>query len=335
MDTSAKIVASSPRDAFGSQMTLVQNDAGYWNASLMAAQGNRKWNTYYRSNQAQEFITRYMAELDVPETELVYYQEPTQRGQGGVTWVRRRLALHFLGGLSASFANWAFGVIERYIDGEITTEESKAAKKAMDRLLEEGRLKYEASQKRLKDAEKNLAITEGRLTTEKEYTRRMCGTVEEATSQVSRLEGDLKRAHKLVTNRDREKAKFAFVKRLREAVAAYARDRTVASPEAEEGFGFDKDGSPMTIPKFVQGLERGFNDYNGRTWDLFNEVPGHGWNIIPMTRPDHEKQSVEDFCLHDNFTAGYNHPDKKKTLLETGMDMHAADPPVSKRSRRY
>ncbi|DBA73585.1 TPA: hypothetical protein ACH3X1_011228 [Trebouxia sp. C0004] len=141
MESSGKIVASSPRDALGSQMVLVQNDAGYWNATSMATQGNKAWTAYRKTKVTQDFIARYMDELGVPKTDLIYYEEPTRKGQGGVTWVRRRIALHFLGGLSAGFANWAFGVIESYIDGKITTEESKAAKAGMDSLLEDGRIR--------------------------------------------------------------------------------------------------------------------------------------------------------------------------------------------------
>jgi len=249
------------------------------------------------------------------------------RGRKGSTmWVCGPVAVDMLGYLSPDFRAFMSDVVDRYMTGQITTEESLKMKARLDEIA--------PLQKQLKAAERDLAITEGRLKTEKQYTRNMCDVVGAAKSQVANLEEDLKRAHKLVTNKDREKAKLAFVKSLREAVGAYARDRTVSSPEAEDGFGEDRDGSRMTIPKFVQGLEEAYKYSSGlgREWTLFGETPGDGWNIIPVEPAENEKVSVEDFCKHTNFVAAFNHPDKKKVLKTPGDEMHAA--PNTKRVRR-
>jgi len=249
------------------------------------------------------------------------------RGRNGSKmWVCGPVAVDMLGYLSPDFRAFMSDVVDRYMTGQITTEESLKMKARLDEIA--------PLQKQLKAAERDLAITEGRLKTEKQYTRNMCDVVGAAKSQVANLEEDLKRAHKLVTNKDREKAKLAFVKSLREAVGAYARDRTVSSPEAEDGFGEDRDGSRMTIPKFVQGLEEAYKYSSGlgKDWSLFTETPGHGWNIIPVEPAENEKVSVEDFCKHTNFVAGFNHPDKKKVLKTPGEGMHAA--PNTKRVRR-
>lgn len=131
----------------------------------MAEQGNRKWKDYNRTKDAQDFAAKYAAELGVPATELVKYEESNKKRQGGVTWVRRRIALHFLGALSPGFAVWAFGVVERYIDGKITTEESKAVKVAYDALLEDNRIKYEQALQQLTDTKKELEAKKGRNVT--------------------------------------------------------------------------------------------------------------------------------------------------------------------------
>jgi len=328
-----EVMLTGPRDASGGQIFLVTNAEGFWNATAMGKQGGTEWKSFRRTKHSQAVIDELTAELGVAEHDIIKRNHNAAKGED-VTWIHMRIALIFLGSLSPKFANWASGVLERYLKGEITTEESKAAKAAMDSLLEEGRLKYEQTQKQLKAAERDLAITEGRLKTEKQYTRSMCDVVGAAKSQVANLEEDLKRAHKLVTNKDREKAKLAFVKSLREAVGAYARDRTVSSPEAEDGFGEDRDGSRMTIPKFVQAMEDDHkrSDGLGKDWSLFTETPGHGWNIVPVEPAENEKVSVEDFCKHTNFVAGFNHPDKKKVLKTPGEGMHAA--PNTKRVRR-
>jgi len=334
MNPDGAVVIRGPTDVIGSEVTLVKNSEGLWNATLMGKHGGRAWGQFSRSAKVEEYIDELARQLQLPRSSIVDEEASTTKGGGVTMWIHPRLAFRFLASQSTKFAVWADGVLERYLKGEITTEESKAAKAAMDSLLEEGRLKYEQTQKQLKAAERDLAITEGRLKTEKQYTRNMCDVVGAAKSQVANLEEDLKRAHKLVTNKDREKAKLAFVKSLREAVGAYARDRTVSSPEAEDGFGEDRDGSRMTIPKFVQGLEEAYKYSSGlgKDWSLFTETPGHGWNIVPVEPAENEKVSVEDFCKHTNFVAGFNHPDKKKVLKTPGDEMHAA--PNTKRVRR-
>jgi len=328
-----EVMLTGPRDASGGQIFLVTNAEGFWNATAMGKQGGTEWKSFRRTKHAQAVIDELTAELGVAEHDIIKRNHNAAKGED-VTWIHMRIALIFLGSLSPKFANWASGVLERYLKGEITTEESKAAKAAMDSLLEEGRLKYEQTQKQLKVAERNLAVTAGALKGEREFTSRLRGKVDAAKSQATSLEGDLKRARKLVTNKDREKAKLAFVKNLRQAIAAYARDRTVSSPEAEDGFGEDVDGSRMTIPKFVQGLEEAYKYSSGlgREWTLFGETPGDGWNIIPVEPAENEKVSVEDFCKHTNFVAAFNHPDKKKVLKTPGDEMHAA--PNTKRVRR-
>jgi len=309
MNPDGAVVIRGPTDVIGSEVTLVKNSEGLWNATLMGKHGGRAWGQFSRSAKVEEYIDELARQLQLPRSSIVDEEASTTKGGGVTMWIHPRLAFRFLASQSTKFAVWADGVLERYLKGEITTEESKAAKAAMDSLLEEGRLKYEQTQKQLKAAERDLAITEGRLKTEKQYTRSMCDVVGAAKSQVANLEEDLKRAHKLVTNKDREKAKLAFVKSLR-------------------------DGSRMTIPKFVQGLEEAYKYSSGlgREWTLFGETPGDGWNIIPVEPAENEKVSVEDFCKHTNFVAAFNHPDKKKVLKTPGDEMHAA--PNTKRVRR-
>ena len=294
----------------------------------MAEQGNRQWKDYNRTKDAQAFAAKYAADLGVPVTELVKYEESKHKGHGGVTWVRRRIALHFLGALSPGFANWAFGVIERYIDGKITTEESKAAQVTYDALLEDGRIKYEQLQKR-------LTATENELEAKKGGNRRLGELLGSARDEAEGLRIQLNKGKKKDTKKSRAHDKFEFVQRLREAIKLSVEDRTVSTPEAEEGFGEDKGGLPMTIPKFVQGLEEDHknSDGLGKDWSLFNETPGHGWNIIPLKQAVDDTQLVEDFCKYTNFVAGFNHPDKKKVLQEIGDEMFAA-PVSNKRARR-
>ncbi len=309
-------------DDAGVAMVIERDVDGWFNATAMC--GDKGWRRYKETKNCTETWQKIANFAGVGTDELA---RTINRGRWGtVTWVYGPVAMDLAAWISNDFKAFMAVVMHRFITGQITTEESKQMKARLDEIA--------PLQKRLNAAERNLAVTEGRLKGEKEFARRLRGKVDAAESQATSLEGDLKRARKLVTNKDREKAKLAFVKNLRQAIAAYARDRTVSSPEAEDGFGEDLDGSRMTIPKFVQGLEEAYKYSSGlgREWTLFGETPGDGWNIIPIKRADDDKVSVEDFCKHSNFVAGFNHPDKKNVLIVPGDEMHAA--PVSKRGRR-
>ena len=322
------LVVREACDVLNSEFVLVQNAEGLWNATLMGKYGGRDWGQFKRNSQVQEYIDELAARLGVPRSKIVQEETATGKRQGATTWIHPRLAFRFLGSQSVKFAVWADGVLERYLKGEITTEESKAVQQSMEALLKDGRIKYEQLQKRLTATENELEATKG-------GNRRLGGLLGSARDKAEELQAKLDKTKKGNTKKSRAEDKFRFAKRLREAIRLYVADRTASSPEAEEGFGKDEVGLPMTIPKFVQALEQEHenSDGLGKDWSLFNETPGHGWNIVPLTQAIDDTQSVEDFCRHTNFVAGYNHSDKKKVLQEIGDEMFA--PPVSnKRARR-
>ena len=321
------VVATSPRDAFGSQMILVQNDAGYWNATLMASQGNTEWTAYNKTKGARDFAAEYAAELGVPTSELVKFEVSSQKGQRGVTWVRRRIALHFLGALSPGFANWAFGVIERYIDGKITTEESQAAKADYDSLLEEHKIKYEESQKRVAAWEKAYDMQKE---DHNARTKRLAARVHTATEEADDLRAKLAKAKTKETKKSRLEDNKQFLANLRNALKT---DRTNSWPDIEEGFGQDKDGLPMTVPGFVQYLHgHSDHEWRGKDYDMFGERPGVGWNIVPRNK--FHEAPAEEFRLYSNFVPAFNHSDRHKVLIDAGDNPEYAAVPTSKKPRR-
>ena len=315
MNASAKIVASSPRDAFGSQMVLLQNDAGYWNVTSMGDQGGRQWKYYCKTQGARTFAASYAAELGVPESELMYYEQPTVKGQGGVTWVRRRIALRFLGELSAGFANWAFGVIERYVDGEITTEESKAAKRTVDGLLEQGRIRYEQAQKQLRGARADLEHSERKRLDAEATTKKFWRQVDHATAEVDDLRKQLGEKRQAGVKRKRGQECKVFLQELSRAIMQYRDDPTGSWPEVE-------DALEMSIPDFCVHLQgHASSPWVGKDLAMFGELPTKKgtkqWNLL-------FEDPASLSCRFDGIFPARNHETRNK-LWQKGAEKEEED----------
>ena len=103
MEQDGAIVIRGPADVIGSEVCLVQNAEGLWNATLMGKQGGLEWRVHSRTDKTQAFIDGLATELKVPVGAVVRYEAPTAKGGGGVTWIHRRIALRFLANLSTNF----------------------------------------------------------------------------------------------------------------------------------------------------------------------------------------------------------------------------------------
>lgn len=325
-DTADAVIVRGPRDALGSEFSLVQNADGMWNATLMGTQGGRAWKDFLRNDRTKAYIQELGEQLGLPESSVVKY-ERAEKGPGGSTWIHRRLAFQFIAHQSPKFAVWADGVIERYIDGKITTEESKAAKAAVDALLEDGRVKYEASLKRLAAFEKALDMQKQDHNVR---TRRLAAQVHTATEEADELRAKLAKNKKKETKKGRLEDNKTFLADLRNALKT---DRANSWVDLEDGFGKDDDGQPMTIPAFVQYLH-GFCDHEwmGKEYDVFSDRPGVGWNIVPLQK--FHEAPAEDFRLYTNFVPAFNHSDRHKVLVDAGDNPEYVEAPIAKRARR-
>lgn len=314
-------IAESLHDKDGRPMVLRVNSARQYDATAMAAgYADKRLDKYWDTKDAVDVLDAVSRLQGIPVSKLKMVVNTGPKHLHG-TWVHEDVALHLAAWLSKDFYAFMLQTFRRYIRGEITTEESKAAKKALDARHKQDQIKCEQLQQQLTATQKD----------NKQYSTKVISL----KRQADELQTKLDKTKKKETKKSRAEDKFEFVKRLREAIKLYVADRTLSFPEAEEGFGFDKDGSPMTIPKFVQALEDDHKNADGlgKDWSLFNETPGQGWNMVPLTQAIDDRQSVEDFCKHTNFTAGFNHPDRKKVLQEIGDEMFVALP-SNKRARR-
>ena len=326
MDNDGVLVIRGPSDILGSEVSLIQNSEGLWNATSMGKHGGREWGQFYRSDKVREYIRELARQLSVPESEVVKYEAHSGKGAGGTTWIHKRLAFRFLAHQSAKFAVWADGVLERYLGGEITTEESQAAKAEYDSLLKEHKIKYEESQKRVAAWEKAYDMQKE---DHNARTKRLAARVHTATEEADDLRAKLAKAKKKETKKSRLEDNKQFLTNLRNALKT---DRTNSWPDIEEGFGQDKDGLPMTVPGFVQYLHgHSDHEWRGKDYDMFGERPGVGWNIVPRNK--FHEAPAEEFRLYSNFVPAFNHSDRHKVLVDAGDNPEYAAVPTSKKPR--
>ncbi|KAL3158937.1 hypothetical protein ABBQ32_011335 [Trebouxia sp. C0010 RCD-2024] len=309
-DTSGVLIVRGPRDALGSEFSLVQNADGMWNATLMGTQGGRAWKDFLRNDRTKAYIKELEEQLGLPESSVVRY-ERAEKGPGGSTWIHRRLAFQFIAHQSPKFAVWADGVIERYIDGKITTEESKAAKAAYDAVLENGRIKYEESQKQLQAAQKEIAIADGRRKLAEAGQKKFWRQVDHATAEVDDLKKQLGLKRQTATKRKRAHDGKVFLQELSRVVQEYRDGVTGPWLEVEERL-------EKSIPEFLAYL----NEVSGHRWTgkdltMFGELPTKKgnpkqWNVVFA---DAETGS----CRYDNIRSARNHETKAK-LWQAGAD---------------
>lgn len=150
------------------------------------------------------------------------------------TWVHEDVALHLAAWLSKDFYAFMLQTFGRYIRGEITTEESKAAKQAVETRQEQDRIKYEQTLQQLTD-------TRGQERTQ----RNAYGIVGIGQGQSGGPAGAAEQGQEEGHKKSRAEDKFQFVKRLREAIKLYVEDWTVSSPEG--GFKIHLDCTPSHV----------------------------------------------------------------------------------------
>ena len=221
------------------------------------------------------------------------------------TWVHESVALHLAGWLSADFHAFMIKVFRRYISGEITTEESKAAKKAVDGLLEQGRLKYEQTQKQLQAAQADLKFSEGRRLEAQANSKKFWRQVEQATAETDDLKKQLGMKRQTAVKRKRTQDGKHFLQELSRAVKEYRDGVPGPWPEVE-------DRLEMSVPQFLDYLKSKTSSYGwvGQDLSKFGELPTKKgnpkqWNVMLA---DAERPS----CCYDNVVPARNHETRGK-----------------------
>ena len=103
----------------------IRQTDGYFNATLMCQSAGKQIREYNRQKGTASFLKRLSAIVGIATLDLV----SITAGRNGErhTWVHRRVASHLAQWISPDFAVWVSELVEKFITGQITTEQSQAA----------------------------------------------------------------------------------------------------------------------------------------------------------------------------------------------------------------
>jgi hypothetical protein len=116
--------------ADGDKIEMRSSD-GYVNATKMCRSGGKKWNDFIRLVTTNEFMRVAALDAGIPASKLI---ESARGGHEG-TWVHPRVAIHLATWISPEFAVEVTCLVERFITGKVTTEESLAAAEAAEQVF--------------------------------------------------------------------------------------------------------------------------------------------------------------------------------------------------------
>jgi hypothetical protein len=101
---------------------------GYINATKMCQLSGKRWYDYMRIDTTQAFIQALSSKAGIPALDLVVSQ---RGGNHAGTWVHHQVAIHLAMWISPEFAVAVTDLVERYLMGRVTTEESQRAAQAV------------------------------------------------------------------------------------------------------------------------------------------------------------------------------------------------------------
>ena len=100
----------------------IRQSDGYFNATLMCQSAGKQMREYNRQKGTASYLGRLSSIVGIPTKDLV---SDTIRSEG--TWVHRKVAIHLAQWISPDFAIWVTDLVERYVTGQVTTEQSRRA----------------------------------------------------------------------------------------------------------------------------------------------------------------------------------------------------------------
>ena len=106
----------------GEQIIPEMRDDGYINATKMCKAGGKLWGNYFQNSTTKEFLEALSSRIGTPIPELVVSK---MGGNNKGTWVHPKVAIHLANWVSPQFYVSVVNLVERYLTGKVTTEESK------------------------------------------------------------------------------------------------------------------------------------------------------------------------------------------------------------------
>ncbi len=119
----AKTMLDSIVDEKGRTLKVkIRESDGYFNATLMCQSAGKQMREYKRQKGTASYLARLSAIVGINTKDLV---SETIRSEG--IWVHRKVAIHLAQWISEDFAIWVTDLVEKFITGQVTTEQSQAA----------------------------------------------------------------------------------------------------------------------------------------------------------------------------------------------------------------
>ena len=131
----ARTMLDSTIDEQGRTLKVeIRQSDGFFNATLMCQSAGKRWGNYYDIDRTRLYLSRLSAITGITAKDLV---SQTIRSEG--TWVHRKVAIHLAQWISPDFAVWVTDLVERYVTGQVTTEQSRAAAQEISEAVEPAR----------------------------------------------------------------------------------------------------------------------------------------------------------------------------------------------------
>ena len=153
MDSSMEQILSA-RDDSGDIITEIRASDGYVNATKMCQAAGKRWAKFMENACTRIFLDELASTVRIRTTDLV--QQSTGGNGERHTWIHHQVAIHLAQWCSPKFAVAVTTLVSRYLQGEITTEESQAAAgllATMKSELEATKNELEATRNRLETLE--------------------------------------------------------------------------------------------------------------------------------------------------------------------------------------
>jgi len=108
----------------GEIITEMRPSDGYINATKMCKSGGKLWANYFQNDKTKSFLQALSCATGFPTAELIISK---MGGTNQGTWVHPKIAIHLATWVSPQFYVAVVNLVERYLTGKVTTEESQEA----------------------------------------------------------------------------------------------------------------------------------------------------------------------------------------------------------------
>ncbi|KAK9816104.1 hypothetical protein WJX74_003750, partial [Apatococcus lobatus] len=122
-------------DRKGNRLEVEMRADGYFDATKMCKSGGRRLDKYVDFSKTRDFLEELGSSLQLPIHNGEGAMIKSARGSAGGTWVHRKVAINLATWISPRFEVLVTDIVDRYLTGQITTEESRAVAAEVERVF--------------------------------------------------------------------------------------------------------------------------------------------------------------------------------------------------------